>query len=126
MAAGVVLTLLQPLAAIVAGIVLLTAGFFVAHSVASGWVGRLATQSKGHASSLYLWGYYMGSSVLGAGAGWFWSRWGWTGVGSVALAVLALVSMLACAFSGWPRLRPRIGPLLDAVLISASPISTRS
>ena len=95
MAAGVVLTLLQPLGAIVAGMVLLTAGFFVAHSVASGWVGRLATQSKGHASSLYLWGYYMGSSVLGAGAGWFWSRWGWTGVGSVALAVLALVSMLA-------------------------------
>lgn len=95
MAVGVVLTLLAPLAAIVTGIVLLTAGFFVAHSVASGWVGRLAQQSKGHASSLYLWGYYMGSSVLGAGAGWFWSRWGWTGVGSVALAVLALVSALA-------------------------------
>lgn len=95
MAAGVVLTLFEPLAVIVTGIVLLTAGFFVAHSVASGWVGRLAQQSKGHASSLYLWGYYMGSSVLGAGAGWFWSRWGWTGVGSVALAVLALVSALA-------------------------------
>mgnify|MGYP000081165364 CR=1 FL=1 len=70
------------LLAAVAGMVLLTAGFFVAHSVASGWVGRLATQSKGHASSLYLWGYYMGSSVLGAGAGWFWSRWGWTLRGS--------------------------------------------
>ena len=95
MAAGVVLTLFQPLAVIVTGIVLLTAGFFVAHSVASGWVGRLATQSKGHASSLYLWGYYMGSSVLGAGAGWFWSRWGWFGVGSVALLVLALVIALA-------------------------------
>lgn len=95
MAAGVVLTLFEPLAVIVTGIVLLTAGFFVAHSVASGWVGRLAQQSKGHASSLYLWGYYMGSSVLGAGAGWFWGHWGWTGVGSVALAVLALVSALA-------------------------------
>ena len=95
MAAGVVLTLLHALAATVLGIVLLTAGFFVAHSVASGWVGRLATQSKGHASSLYLWGYYMGSSVLGAGAGWFWSRWGWSGVGSVALLVLALVIALA-------------------------------
>ena len=95
MAAGVALTLLQPLAIIVTGIVLLTAGFFVAHSVASGWVGRLAMQSKGHASSLYLWGYYMGSSVLGAGAGWFWSRWGWSGVGSVALLVLAMVIALA-------------------------------
>lgn len=95
MAAGVVLTLLQPLAVIVTGIVLLTAGFFVAHSVASGWVGRLAQQSKGHASSLYLWGYYMGSSVLGAGAGWFWGHWGWSGVGSVSLMVLALVIVLA-------------------------------
>ena len=95
MAAGVVLTLFEPLAVIVTGVVLLTAGFFVAHSVASGWVGRLATQSKGHASSLYLWSYYMGSSVLGAGAGWFWSRWGWSGVGSVALLVLALVIALA-------------------------------
>ena len=95
MALGVVLTLFEPLAVIVTGVVLLTAGFFVAHSVASGWVGRLATQSKGHASSLYLWSYYMGSSVLGAGAGWFWSRWGWSGVGSVALLVLALVIALA-------------------------------
>lgn len=94
MVAGVVLTMFQPLAVIVLGIVLLTAGFFVSHSVASSWVGRLAIQAKGHASSLYLWGYYMGSSVLGAGAGWFWSRWGWTGVGQVALLVLALVVAL--------------------------------
>lgn len=95
MAAGVALTLLPAFAAIVAGIVLMTAGFFVAHSVASGWVGRLAAQAKGHASSLYLWGYYMGSSVLGAGVGWFWGRWGWNGVGLVSLAVLALVAALA-------------------------------
>jgi YNFM family putative membrane transporter len=95
MAAGVALTLLAPLAAIVLGIVLMTAGFFVAHSVASGWVGRLAAQNKGHASSLYLWSYYMGSSVLGAGAGWFWSRWGWGGMGLVAMVVLALVIALA-------------------------------
>ena len=37
----------------------------------------------------------MGSSVLGAGAGWFWSRWGWSGVSSVALLVLAFVMVLA-------------------------------
>ena len=58
------------LALIVLGIVLITAGFFIAHSIASGWVGRMAAQNKGHASSLYLWSYYMGSSILGAGAGW--------------------------------------------------------
>ena len=92
---GVGLTMLPALAAIVSGVVVMTAGFFVAHAVASGWVGRLATVSKGHASSLYLWGYYMGSSVLGAGAGWFWARWGWQGLGLTALGVLALVMGLA-------------------------------
>ena len=35
----------------------------------SGWVGQLALQSKGHASSLYLLAYYMGSSVLGSAGG---------------------------------------------------------
>jgi YNFM family putative membrane transporter len=100
MAGGLALTLLSALTAIVAGIVLLTAGFFVAHSVASAWVGRLATRAKGHASSLYLWGYYMGSSILGAGVGWFWERWGWSGVGLASLAVLALVAALAWRVQG--------------------------
>jgi YNFM family putative membrane transporter len=95
MAAGVLCTMLPRLTSIVIGIVLMTAGFFVAHSVASGWVGRLASQSKGHASSLYLWAYYMGSSVLGAGAGWFWGRWAWLGVGCISLTVLALMIVLA-------------------------------
>ena len=95
MAAGVLCTMLPQMTSIVIGIVLMTAGFFVAHSVASGWVGRLAIEAKGHASSLYLWGYYMGSSVLGAGVGWFWGRWGWQGVGSFSLIVLALVIVLA-------------------------------
>jgi YNFM family putative membrane transporter len=63
--------------------------------VASSWVGRLAAQAKGHASSLYLWCYYMGSSVLGAGVGWFWSHAGWNGVAAVSLAALAVVFVLA-------------------------------
>ena len=94
-ALGVALTMLHPVAAIVTGIVFTTVGFFVGHSVASSWVGRLAAQAKGHASALYLWCYYMGSSVLGAGAGWFWSRGGWNGVAAVCLATLAVVLVLA-------------------------------
>ena len=99
MTAGVLATMLgSALAAlwpVVLGIVLITAGFFVAHSTASSWVGRLAAQNKGHASSLYLWSYYMGSSVLGAGAGWFLRHMGWNGVGVMALAVLAIVYWFA-------------------------------
>ncbi|QIL70185.1 MFS transporter [Diaphorobacter sp. HDW4B] len=95
MTAGVLSTMIghhvTSLALIVLGIVLITAGFFIAHSIASGWVGRMAAQNKGHASSLYLWSYYMGSSILGAGAGWFLNHMGWSGVGAMALVVLAVV-----------------------------------
>ncbi len=66
-AAGLALTLASSLACvIVVGIVLVTIGFFVTHSVASGWVGQLAGSAKGHAASLYLLAYYLGSSVLGS------------------------------------------------------------
>lgn len=99
MTAGVLSTMIghhfTSLLGIVLGIVLITAGFFIAHSIASGWVGRMAVENKGHASSLYLWSYYMGSSILGAGAGWFLDHMGWNGVGLMALFVLAIVFWFA-------------------------------
>jgi hypothetical protein len=73
---GVLMTLLHALAGMAAGVVLLTIGFFVAHSVASGWVGRMAAQAKGHAASLYLLAYYAGSSVMGSVGGWAWTHGG--------------------------------------------------
>ncbi|KKB62013.1 MFS transporter [Robbsia andropogonis] len=86
---GVLLTLSQALAMMIAGIVALTIGFFIAHSVASGWVGRLAVGAKGHASSLYLLAYYLGSSFLGSVGGHFWERGAWPGVATFALVLLA-------------------------------------
>jgi MFS transporter, YNFM family, putative membrane transport protein len=95
-AAGLALTLLHPLAAVIGGVALVTVGFFVVHAVASGWVGRLATQAKGHAAALYLLAYYAGSSLLGSAGGWFWTGAGWNGVvGFVAaLLILALLAAL--------------------------------
>ncbi|MEK1897619.1 MAG: MFS transporter [Rhizobium sp.] len=89
-AAGVAVTLSSSLPLIVLGIVLLTSGFFVAHSVASALVGRLARGTKGHASSLYLLSYYFGSSVAGSVGGYFWGADGWNAVVLFALALLAL------------------------------------
>ena len=89
MAAGVVLTLVAPLLWVIVGIAVLTFGFFVAHSVASGWVWQLARQSKGHASSLYLLAYYIGSSVLGSAGGWFWEHGRWPALVGFSLALLA-------------------------------------
>jgi YNFM family putative membrane transporter len=95
--AGIGLTLAPSLVPIIAGIALLTVGFFATHTVASAWVGRLATVDKGHAASLYLLSYYLGSSLAGSIGGWFWAEGGW---GGVVLFTLAMqVGSLAAALS---------------------------
>ena len=91
-AAGVLLTLPAWLPAVILGIVLLTIGFFVAHSVSSAWVGALGGRNKGHAASLYLLAYYIGSSTLGAMGGWFWDHSGWLALTGYAMTVLAVAA----------------------------------
>lgn len=92
---GVLATLLHALAGMALGVVLLTVGFFIAHSVASGWVGRMASQAKGHAASLYLLAYYAGSSVMGSMGGWAWAHGGWPAVAGFTGALLAAALVLA-------------------------------
>ncbi len=93
-AIGLALTLAHALFALIAGIALVTIGFFVAHGIASGWVGRMAKGAKGHAASLYLLAYYLGSSLLGSAGGWFWTREGWGGVaGFVAVLLIAALAV---------------------------------
>ncbi len=95
-AAGLALTLAHALFALIAGIALVTIGFFIAHGIASGWVGRMAQGAKGHAASLYLLAYYLGSSLLGSAGGWFWTKSGWGGVvGFVAVLLIAALGVAA-------------------------------
>ena len=90
MLAGVALTASASLVAIVAGIAMLTFGFFGGHSIASSWVGKRAPFARAHASSFYLFSYYMGSSIAGSLGGIAWTWGGWNGVvGYVAVLVLA-------------------------------------
>jgi YNFM family putative membrane transporter len=75
-----------------AGMLLFSAGFFAAHSVASSWIGPRARRAKGQASSLYLFSYYLGSSIAGTLGGVFWHNYGWNGVGGfIALMCMALL-----------------------------------
>lgn len=94
-AAGVFLTLWSDLAVTIVGISLLTVGFFATHAVASGFVGRLAREAKGHAASLYLLTYYIGSSIMGSAGGWFFAEGGWASVAGFTLAALALALLAA-------------------------------
>jgi MFS transporter, YNFM family, putative membrane transport protein len=86
---GVIITLSGSLWLKIIGIAIFTFGFFGGHSIASSWVGRLAKNHKAQASSLYLFFYYVGSSVGGTTGGIFWSNFGWAGV--VVLIVFFLV-----------------------------------
>jgi YNFM family putative membrane transporter len=96
MLTGLLLTLLSPLVIIIAGIAVLTVGYFGAHSIASSWVGLRARHSKAQASALYLFFYYVGSSVAGSTGGFFWSASGWKGVVGFtgSLVILALLISL--------------------------------
>ena len=100
-ALGVGLTVSDSLSVIIGGIVILTSGFFVAHSIASGWVGWLAETAKGHASSLYLLAYYLGSSIMGSVGGWFWDHGGWNAVAGFAGSLL--LCALLCGLYLWGR-----------------------
>lgn len=97
--AGVWVTAPDSLVAIVAGLLLVTVGFFGAHSVASGWVGRRSAVLDGgvpaQASSLYLLGYYAGSSAGGAAGGLAYDASGWTGLVVYVSALLAAALVLA-------------------------------
>ena len=93
--AGALVTLAGDLATIVSGIAILTVGFFGAHSVASSWVGRRAIENRSHASALYLFAYYLGSSVLGSLGGLVFGTSGWVGTVCAVAAVLAVALFIA-------------------------------
>jgi len=96
--AGLLITLSKPLALVVVGLAVMTAGFFAAHSVASGWVATLAhvrVGGTGQAASLYLFSYYLGSSVFGSLAGDAWSSGEWPAVVILAGSLVVVGSVLA-------------------------------
>jgi YNFM family putative membrane transporter len=107
-AAGVLLTLPGSLPLIVAGLAVMTAGFFVVHGVASGWVPARAHAggvASAQAASLYLFAYYLGSSVFGNLGGRAWTVGGWPAVAALALALLVISGLLAA----WLRRTPALG-----------------
>lgn len=96
---GTSITLSMSLILKILGIALLTFGFFGGHSIASSWVGHIATHDKAQAASLYLFFYYVGSSVGGTAGGTFWSLYGWTGVVSMIICFILLAIILLTQLS---------------------------
>jgi MFS transporter, YNFM family, putative membrane transport protein len=96
MVAGIAITLSDNVIAVLVGLVVATAGFFGAHSIASGWTGQSAPTGKAQASSLYNLFYYGGSSVVGWFGGVAFDGGGWTAV-AVTILVLAVVAAAVAA-----------------------------
>ncbi|WP_392963609.1 MFS transporter [Streptomyces sp. LN245] len=92
--AGLLLSLAGSLALVLLGLVLITAGFFAGHAVASSSVSHTAKTGRAQASALYQSAYYIGSSAgstLGAVA---FHAGGWAGTVAMGLfAVLGVVSI---------------------------------
>ncbi|GHB43369.1 MFS transporter [Streptomyces viridiviolaceus] len=97
-AAGLLLSLAPTLPLVLLGLVLITAGFFAGHAVASSAVSKTATRGCAQASALYQSAYYIGSSAgstVGAVA--FHSA-GWAG--TVGVGVLAVLGVVALTVAG--------------------------
>ena len=81
------------------GLFVFTAAFFAMHSTASSWIGVIATKGRAEASSMYLFCYYAGSSLLGGAAGWAFSALPWFGFIGVVALVLVFVIIVAAALA---------------------------
>lgn len=97
-AAGLLLTATPSLAAVLLGLVLITAGFFAGHAVASSAVSRTAKTGRAQASALYQTAYYLGSSAGGALGAVAFHAVGWTG--TVALGLAAVLAAAGITLLG--------------------------
>lgn len=97
MAVGVAATLSGRLPLVLAGLVVLTAGFFGAHAVASGWTPVAAPQARTQAAAVYNLAYYTGSSVFGWLGGVGFALAGWPGTVGLVLVLVAVAAILAAA-----------------------------
>ncbi|HIW95845.1 MAG TPA: MFS transporter [Candidatus Corynebacterium gallistercoris] len=87
--------LIPSLPVTVIAVFLFTGAFFAGHSVASSWVGEVATHDRAEASSCYILCYYVGSSIIGWCSGYVFHL-GWAPL--VGWLVLLFGAALVTAF----------------------------
>ncbi|MFE1201771.1 MFS transporter [Streptomyces sp. NPDC058762] len=97
-AAGLLLSLAPSLPLVLLGLVLITAGFFAGHAVASSAVGKTAQHGRAQASALYQSAYYVGSSAGSTVGAVAFHSGGWAG--TVGVGVLAVLGVVVITVSG--------------------------
>lgn len=117
---GLALMAIESLAMILIGLSMLVMGFFVIHSLSSGWVAARAHAagiSAGQAASFYLVSFYAGSSIFGSLGSSAWEHFDWHGVLVLAALLLAVCCVLAYAL----RQIPSLGPTSPKPVIHLTP-----
>lgn len=107
LAAGLLLTVPDHLVSVILGLAVMTGGFFAVHGVASGWVpvgAHAAGAAPGPAAALYLFAYYLGSSVFGTVAGLVWTAGQWPGVLGLTVTLTGVVMVLSLFLRRTPSL----------------------
>lgn len=113
---GIALTLSDWLPLLLTGLVVLTAGFFGAHSIASGWVGRRAVVGRAQAASLYNFFYYAGSSLFGWMGGVAFVQAGWPGIVFMIIGLAIIAVLWAAGSSDLTPKRRRGAPAVPAIV----------
>ncbi|QMV14137.1 MFS transporter [Vibrio spartinae] len=90
MIVGMLLALTHTLTSLLIGVVIFTSCFFGCHSVCLRWVNKNATHNRGQATSLYLFCYYLGGSILGYCNGYVYTYFGWAGMATFVIALLCI------------------------------------
>lgn len=92
---GLLIMLIPAFWSVIFGLIVFTFAFFAAHSTASSWVSVQSLQYRAVGSSLYLFCYYLGSSILGSSSGLVWEMSGWIGLTSFIAVILMIGLFLA-------------------------------
>jgi predicted MFS family arabinose efflux permease len=111
-AAGLALTLTDPLWMILLGLALCAACGLITQATSTGYVTITAQFGRSSAVGLYVTSFYLGGSVGGALGGIVWTYGGWPAV--VAMCVAMLVIMACIVFFAWAK-RVQAAPQTTAI-----------
>ena len=92
---GILLTLVQSLPAVVAGLTLEATGVFACQSASSSHVGKAAATARSSAAGLYVTLYYLGGFTGSILPGFFWDWTGWRGCVAVILTMQFISAVIA-------------------------------
>ena len=94
-AGGALLTLLPPIAAIIAGLTLCAGCGMLCQTVATGYVTEIANEGRSSAVGLYVTSFYAGGSMGAFLPGLVWERGGWPATIALVVTMLAAMALIA-------------------------------